>query len=439
MFNNIAFDLFIGMIFIFFLYSLLASIMQEIIARAFGLRGRMLQKGIRRMLEDDNKYSAYTLINAGIEIFYSIIRFFNPNYKSNNNFTKAFFNYPSIKYLAESSWNSKPAYLEAGNFSKTITYLLRGEEYDGSIPQMNLIRDALFTEQQFKGIDGIPSNIDNETLKQLQKLFIDSNSDIDRFNNFLQNWFKETMERTSGWYIRQNRIMLLILGFFLAYTFNVDTIALYKLLANDKTARENLVKLAVSSAPKYDSLNKVIKFTKSSNSVDTVKIDSARSNTTNQDTCNVNITMKITDTLYVGVDDSILLAAKQIIEDDLEKAGSIAALGWPNKDSCKICDSLYTELSCCADKDSALAKKLRSEIEKYNKAYNCKGNPYQDKKYRFLGWLLTALAISLGAPFWFDLLNRFIALRNAGKKPDDDKTTENNSDSPGSMPIKRVG
>ena len=35
----------------------------------------------------------------------------------------------------------------------------------------------------------------------------------------------------------------------------------------------------------------------------------------------------------------------------------------------------------------------------------------------FLGWLLTAAALSLGAPFWFDLLNKFINLRGAGQKP----------------------
>jgi hypothetical protein len=29
------------------------------------------------------------------------------------------------------------------------------------------------------------------------------------------------------------------------------------------------------------------------------------------------------------------------------------------------------------------------------------------------GWILTALAISLGAPFWFDLLNKFMKLRSS--------------------------
>lgn len=37
----------------------------------------------------------------------------------------------------------------------------------------------------------------------------------------------------------------------------------------------------------------------------------------------------------------------------------------------------------------------------------------------FLGWLLTAFATTLGAPFWFDLLNRFINIRSAGKAPEE--------------------
>ena len=36
-----------------------------------------------------------------------------------------------------------------------------------------------------------------------------------------------------------------------------------------------------------------------------------------------------------------------------------------------------------------------------------------------LGWALTAFAATLGAPFWFDLLNRFINIRSAGKAPEE--------------------
>ena len=34
---------------------------------------------------------------------------------------------------------------------------------------------------------------------------------------------------------------------------------------------------------------------------------------------------------------------------------------------------------------------------------------------RILGWLLTALAVTMGAPFWFDLLNKVTAVRSAVK------------------------
>jgi hypothetical protein len=35
------------------------------------------------------------------------------------------------------------------------------------------------------------------------------------------------------------------------------------------------------------------------------------------------------------------------------------------------------------------------------------------------GWLITILAVSLGAPFWFDTLNRIISIRSAGRAPEE--------------------
>ena len=36
-----------------------------------------------------------------------------------------------------------------------------------------------------------------------------------------------------------------------------------------------------------------------------------------------------------------------------------------------------------------------------------------------IGWLLTILAVSMGAPFWFDMLNRIMSVRTAGKAPEE--------------------
>lgn len=44
-------------------------------------------------------------------------------------------------------------------------------------------------------------------------------------------------------------------------------------------------------------------------------------------------------------------------------------------------------------------------------------------KNRLGGWLITILAVSLGAPFWFDTLSRFMNVRNSGKPPDQSSDT----------------
>jgi hypothetical protein len=36
---------------------------------------------------------------------------------------------------------------------------------------------------------------------------------------------------------------------------------------------------------------------------------------------------------------------------------------------------------------------------------------------KLLGWLVTAFAVSFGAPFWFDALSKLGSLRNTGTKP----------------------
>lgn len=41
-------------------------------------------------------------------------------------------------------------------------------------------------------------------------------------------------------------------------------------------------------------------------------------------------------------------------------------------------------------------------------------------RQHLLGWVLTALAATLGAPFWFDMLNRVISIRAAGKPPEEE-------------------
>ena len=45
------------------------------------------------------------------------------------------------------------------------------------------------------------------------------------------------------------------------------------------------------------------------------------------------------------------------------------------------------------------------------------GKSYIPYVKRIFGWILSAIAIAMGAPFWFDLMSRVINVRNAGPKP----------------------
>jgi hypothetical protein len=57
-------------------------------------------------------------------------------------------------------------------------------------------------------------------------------------------------------------------------------------------------------------------------------------------------------------------------------------------------------------------------------------NPERERNFpvlkllgRIPGWIVSALAIAMGAPFWFDLLGRFVNVRNVGRRP---KSSYNN-------------
>jgi hypothetical protein len=44
-----------------------------------------------------------------------------------------------------------------------------------------------------------------------------------------------------------------------------------------------------------------------------------------------------------------------------------------------------------------------------------------------LGWIITSIALSLGAPFWFDTLNKFMVVRST-VKPQEKSQTDKTKD-----------
>lgn len=383
--------------------------------------------------ESDEKKDAIekTVTRFFDSISSSMGRYFCP--LPDNKFIRVFYKHPAIKYLGESKWQSKPSYLEPSNFSTTLIKLLRGNEYNGSEPQMNAIYRTLFNADQNKvsvetGKKLISAPIEPETLQQIQQLYTDAQKDIDRFKNLLENWFNQTMDRATGWYKRQTQWILFFIGIFIAISFNVDTIATYRLLSKDKTAREQLVQLAIASKPKYDSL---------AQSTATKHISVSRTDTLKDSLGKDSIVHRTSDTSYVALTNKELTEAYSTVQTDIESASDIVSLGWPDCDSCKVYRQIRDSLAkSTADKESI------ESVSKKIKKFHCDGNPYQSSAWlRFLGWILTALAISLGAPFWFELMNKLLQFRGNGPKPKDTApdTSTNKNNPAGSSPIQRAG
>src|SRR4030095_2869467 len=142
MFNNVALDVVIGLVFIFLLYSLLTSIIQEIIATKLAFRSKILEKAILRMLEDGKTTKSLPIIDS-LTGFYQLI--FRSNNLKNKRFATAFYTHPLLKYLAEDTWFSKPDYISAGNFSKTVIDLLNGVENNLNGTNVLRIKESITT------------------------------------------------------------------------------------------------------------------------------------------------------------------------------------------------------------------------------------------------------------------------------------------------------
>lgn len=365
---NVAIDVVLGLVFVFLLYSMLASILQEIIAKWLGLRARNLLKAIRRMLQDDDG-PGFTLPAFFIEIWKNVADYLRPLRK--DTFLKAFYDNPTIKYLGENTSSSKPSYIEEATFSRTVIQLLRGEGYGHTFNQMQAIRASL----DAGGTDGF--RIDPQTLKHLRGLWIDSDNDLGRFQYNLEEWYNNTMNRASGWYKKQTRLILGLIGFLLAWNFNVDAIAIGRILASEDGIRKEITDFALARKDHYAEINR--------REITATPLGGHEEQATHSDSFS-----------HTRLD---TIAGE--LQTDALALQSILGLG--SRD----------------DMNSALRAK------------------YQDDAFTaFFGWIMTALAISMGAPFWFDLLNKVMSLRTAGPRPAGDETARKGTSY---YPIRPVG
>ena len=171
------------------------------------------------------------------------------------------------------------------------------------------------------------------------------------------------MERSTGWYKRQTRFILFIIGFLMAGIFNIDTIEITSRLSKDDDLRDQIVKMA-------EGFNDSVKVSKSD--------------------FYQNIAMHLTPDSTVKDTGKVSLKYEMIkvLARNNDSVMNMMGLGWKEK---------------CGPPKKCMFKCMETACH-----YSL---PQKSAWQAILGWLITAMAISLGASFWYDLLNKLLKLR----------------------------
>jgi hypothetical protein len=362
MFNSVVLDVVIGLVFIYLLYSLLVTIIQEMIATAFNFRAKILQRAIVRMLEDEDPFKPR---------FSSLSKLFrkNGNLSAKNSVSYDFYNHPLIKFMGENKRYGAPSYFGKETFSKVLIDLLRGDKIKPGDDVQPLIQQSLDDHRIKWGT----SEINEQTLSFLRSVWADANGDVTKLKIFLENWFDETMKRVTGWYKRHTRFILFFVGLAVVILFNVNTIEIVNKLEKDPVVREQVIRQSEAFAKAHPDLDKEILILKAKSAKDSnghfTADSSALSHSPDFSDLKQFELLKKREQILSDRADSLLNAG-------ISSANGLLGLGWQTTQF-KINDLHAILLS-------------------------------------LLGWIISALAISLGAPFWFDLLNKLMKLRNAG-------------------------
>jgi hypothetical protein len=322
MFGSIILDTAIGVALVYLFLSLVDSTVTEFIAGVFGLRAKNLEQGIRSLLSEHDQPEEIT---------------------------KEFFNHPLIKNLSQDG-KIKPSYISSRTFAlalKDVVFNKASENGSGGAAKSVSDMRAKLGESDGRLSKGLIGNV--------HILLNAAGEDEGEFQHNIEKWFEESMDRVSGWYRRQTRLIAFGVGMLVAVLLNVDSIHLVQSLYRDSNLRLGLVASA-------ENIAKQAPYNQFAQTINQPPVPSSANNGT-------------------GVLSSAAETTVGQINYELEKIQF--PIGWTK------------------------ASGNKDEIQTGKDAYGW--------FFTLIGWLITAIAVSLGAPFWFDTLSKLIRL--AGVKP----------------------
>lgn len=355
---NVFVDIAIAVIFVFATIGLMTTAIAEALASFMKSRARTLARQLRSLLDDkDIKDRFYG--NALIRL----------DRETGSGMSDKMFD------------QTHPSYISPKAFARSLIMALADKTATaGSIV---LDQTAILTSVT-QSISALPSS----SLRDFGRgALLDAQGSLERFETSLADRYDETMMRLSGEFKRRQQLVTFLAGFVLAVTLNIDVIAYAKRLQTDEDLREK----AVATATAYSELCQ------------------AAANCAGR----VSETDAVGDQPQAPGDDDIAAGVKALAKDLQRLNGqlSVAALGWNSCTWRAFWNGFGMSL-------------LRENCPAPAKTADVTGDDPGEGRFiaslaSVLSWLIAAFAAVLGAPFWFDILSKFIRLRGTGNKPDE--------------------
>ena len=226
----------IGLSFLFFLLSIVASAVSEAIAGIFKLRARVLEQGIVNLITGSTKPAAGDP-SLGI--------------------VRDLYESPLILGYGTGS-GSKPSYLASRSFRNAlfdVTGLLETTTEPTG--------DPLHAADVARAVDDKIKSIDGDNLQRvLDTLWRSAEHDATKFREAVERWFDRAMERVSGWYKRRTQLMIFIVGVGLAAAVNANALWVADRLWKDDSVRRTIVAEATTPSSEVTPQNAVDKIEK---------------------------------------------------------------------------------------------------------------------------------------------------------------------------------
>lgn len=200
MFGSTIIDVAIGLIFIFFLLSVIASHINELISGWMNWRAKDLEQGVRHLLCDPD------LANK-------------------------VWNHPLVRGVSGKA-GLAPAYIPSNTFALAV--------FDALLPGGN---DATALESVRAKAMELPENTSRQALVSI----IDAaNGDAVKARSNVENWFNSAMERVSAEFKRRMQILTLVVSAIVTLIFGADTIAIANSLYQEPSLRAAVAGVAAN-------------------------------------------------------------------------------------------------------------------------------------------------------------------------------------------------